>query len=139
MGLNLGATRQEPPKTDKGREVKVGYRQHLAEAKAHPQANPYPEINIQGTGTGSQPLWVILGSSKYQTETAEGRAQGSPAVYLLLQLLDLLANLPNHWARLPHLSEQGCHLVTAQEPSGTAPQLMQKASLHCPWATENST
>lgn len=68
-----------------------------------------------------------------------GLAQGSPALYLLLQLLYLVANLPSHWARLPHLGEQGCHLVTAQETSGTALQLMQEASLHHTWATKGTS
>lgn len=60
----------------------------------------------------------------------EGLVQGSPALYLLLQLLYFVANLLSHYARLPHLGEQGCHLVTAQEASSTASQLMQEASLH---------
>lgn len=63
---------------------------------------------------------------------------GSPAVHLLLQLLHLVANLPGHRARLPHLGEQGCHLVTAQEAGSAAPQLMQEASLHRTWATEGT-
>lgn len=67
-----------------------------------------------------------------------GPAQGSPALHLLLQLLHLVANLPGHWARLPHLGEQGCHLVTAQEAGSAAPQLMQEASLHRTWATEGT-
>lgn len=49
-----------------------------------------------------------------------------------------MANLPGHWARLPHLGEQGCHLVTAQEASSAAPQLMQEANLHRTWATEGT-
>lgn len=53
-----------------------------------------------------------------------GLAQGSPALYLLLQLLYLVANLPSHWASLSHLGEEGCHLVTAQKTGGTASQLM---------------
>lgn len=67
-----------------------------------------------------------------------GPAQGSPALHLLLQLLHLVANLRGHRARLPHLGEQGCHLVTAQKAGSTAPQLMQEASLHRTWATEGT-
>lgn len=49
-----------------------------------------------------------------------GRARASPALHLLLQLLHLVANLSSHGARLPHFGEQSCHLVAAQEASGTA-------------------
>ena len=78
-------------------------------------------------------------NGKSRREAWEGLVQGLPALYLLLHLLHLVANLPSHRARLPHLGEQGCHLVTAQEAGGTAPQLMQEASLHRTWATKGSS
>lgn len=78
-------------------------------------------------------------SGKNRRKGWDGLAQGSPALYLLLQLLDLLANLHSHWACLPHLGEQGCHLVTAQEASGTASQLMQEASFHRTCATKGTS
>lgn len=49
-----------------------------------------------------------------------GAGSASPALCLLLQLLHLVANLSSHGACLSHFGEQGCHLVTAQETSGTA-------------------
>lgn len=53
-----------------------------------------------------------------------------PALCLLLQLLHLVANVSSHGACLPHLGEQGCHLVTSQKASSTASQLMQETGLH---------
>lgn len=99
-------------------------------------------LEMKGPPPSSPLVWPLtreaLGNGPSRREGRGGAGPGSPALHLLLQLLHLVANLPGHRARLPHLGEQGCHLVTAQEAGSAAPQLMQEASLHRTWATEGT-
>lgn len=56
--------------------------------------------------------------------------RASPALYLLLQLLHLLAHVSSYGTGLAHLGEERGHLVGAQEPGSPALQHVQETRLH---------
>lgn len=77
-----------------------------------------------GTGTPGA-VCVLL-----YTHLADKQSPASPALYLLLQLLHLLAHVPSYGTGLAHLGEERSHLVGAQEAGGPALQHVQETRLH---------